>query len=212
MISNKGTSSLINAEMKLSVMRDQRHKCIQRIRRRQFDTLGEIIISDRLDKWGTNALLVDPAYHQNVGDHMLTLGEIEFMRSLGYGKEQPNFLRECTVCQGRGYVGACSLERPEKYADVKLAIWHAGGNWGNLWPHVQKARLETFGPLLKTGKTIIGFPQSLHYDINRSVKVEDDTLKMRLEIADGLGMKDHRELDTVNGMDLAKSRVILTWR
>lgn len=145
---------------------------------------------------------------------MLTLGEIELFRGLGWGKEKPNHFKECSVCQGRFFAEDCEFdEKPEKYREVKLAIWHAGGNWGNLWPHVHKSRLESYSPILKSGKTILGMPQSFHYDLDTNrPQPEVDTLKMRQLIAEGLGMKDHTELDTDAGRELSKSRIILTWR
>jgi hypothetical protein len=54
----------------------QRHECIQAIRKRHVDIFGPMMKTTTQDP----PLLVDPAYHANVGDHMLTLGEIKFIQ------------------------------------------------------------------------------------------------------------------------------------
>lgn len=208
-----GTDDLSSARLKTALMRDGRSTCLQKIRRLQFNTLSDVFNVEPVHRWSHKALLVDGSYHANVGDSLITLGEKEFLTNLGYNRDNATRLYECGVAQGREHSPLChTMEQLEPFREVRLAIWQGGGNWGNLWPRVHQARLETFGNLLRSGKTIVAMPSSLYYEEDGGPTEEMDNLKMRNEIASGLGMADVAELETPEGRALAKSRVVLTWR
>jgi hypothetical protein len=83
-----------------------RHECIRHIRDKHQELLGPLLEpilkvqqrrkqqqqqqksvaqnteEDEVRETTFNVLLVDPAYHTNVGDHMLSLGEIQLIKSL----------------------------------------------------------------------------------------------------------------------------------
>jgi len=174
----------------------KRHECIQKIRERQNKTLAPLIESNTVNR---RALLVDPAYHKNVGDHMLTLGELIFLHRLGYNKES---FSQCNYVQAGSYFPLCEQilehEDPNVVAHSP-ALWHAGGNWGDLWRIVQEARTKSFAKLLQANHTIISMPQSLHFDDSTFERQDTDKIK-----------------DTVDLMfadkKTAPEKLIFTWR
>ena len=109
----------------------RRHTCIQAIRARHHEVFKEYRFDD--DGAKRDALLVDPAYHKNVGDHMLTLGEIRLIEETF--KLSP--IQQCHYRQAQMHVTPCEEVLTQgSSSDRKLgkvAFWHAGGNWGDLW-------------------------------------------------------------------------------
>lgn len=158
----------------------------------------------------TTPLLADPAYHKNVGDHMLTLGELELMKRLGYPTTADV---QCSYLQADKYVQKCpiylKMQVPTK-VNKQAALWHAGGNWGDLWRTVHDIRVkESFGQILRAGYTFVGMPQSLYY--KKDDVAASDTATIKKEIAGALG-KEASYLDTEEGRKEAGARVVLTWR
>lgn len=86
----------------------------------------------------------DPAYHKNVGDHMISLGELEFFQRRGFGSgttrsgSGPGTLGpvlQCNYCQAGPYVTSCAdalAEYEPSQVARQTAVWHGGGNWGDL--------------------------------------------------------------------------------
>jgi exopolysaccharide biosynthesis predicted pyruvyltransferase EpsI len=157
-------------------------------------------------------LLVDPAYHGNVGDHMIALGELEFMKRFGYATESQS---QCHYIQAGGFVPHCSgvidKSNPTRVAQP-LALWHGGGNWGDLWPRIQEPRINSFANLLEKNFTIIGMPQSFHYDDAGLEKREAEQMKSNIAKAMWSRGQDASVLDTKEGRTQSMSRVVLTWR
>jgi len=189
----------------------KRHECIEKIRARHTALLSPLMVADQsLPK--SHILLVDPAYHSNVGDHMITLGELEFMKRMAYDTQQ---VAECHLIQAGGFVPHCNtVLAKENAAEVahQPAIWHGGGNWGDLWRDAQDARIKSFLPLLEKNFTILSMPQSLYYD---DLELDQsDTSNMKANIAKGLWSwdQDASILDTDQGKARAHDRVIFTWR
>ena len=114
---------------------ERRHACIRAIRERQTNVFEQILLGKSRTP---QILLVDPAYHSNVGDHMLTLGELELIQTaLKLPKPQ-----QCHYVQANNFFPVCTttVMRSKENglqkgsAAGKVALWHAGGNWGDLWP------------------------------------------------------------------------------
>jgi len=179
-----------------------RFQCLDAIRKRHHDVLTDIL--DKRNVWGDKILLVDPAYHGNVGDHMLTLGEIEFVKGLKYE------LLQCDLIQGNQFYPNCGDFSEYKRQGAKIALWHAGGNWGDLWRIAQDVRIKTFKDLLAQGFTVIGMPQSLHYESKDLEK--QDVQVMKENIAAGLGLSSPSALNKNPGKKESQSRLIFTWR
>ena len=111
-----------------------RHSCIQAIRDRHQETFKDfLLVGD--DKNGANreVVLVDPAYHKNVGDHMLTLGEIRLIEE-AFKLPRP---QQCHYRQAQNFVAECEevLTQGSSLDPKvgKVALWHGGGNWGDIW-------------------------------------------------------------------------------
>ena len=137
-----------------------RHKCIQQIRQRHNDLLGPYIFrKSQSSTQPSPILLVDPAYHKNVGDSMITLGEMVF-----FAQDQAHEVSQCGYVQHGNFIPHCdqvlSQSNPEQ---SPVAAWHGGGNWGDLWRIAQELRVPSFAELLGNGYSVVGMPQSLFY-------------------------------------------------
>jgi exopolysaccharide biosynthesis predicted pyruvyltransferase EpsI len=216
----------------------QRHECIQAIRKRHVDILGPMITTTpKTTSTQDPPLLVDPAYHSNVGDHMLTLGEIEFLQqTMNLGVPL-----QCHYVQAGGFYRSCTeiiSESSNNHQDRnnKYALWHAGGNWGDLWRDAQDVRIDSFKTLLQHDYTIIGMPQSLYYSAKYLQDVDVQEIKEKIVVGLGIvkeqleqdwggddqfrgGGQDDRPkpinttaLDDPKIRELAHSRVTFTWR
>lgn len=96
------------------------------------------------------ALLQVPA-HKNIGDHLITLGEIHLLSSV---------LRCPLVHIGSDRdLAHQSVSRVPTRANVLL---HGGGNLGDLYPQQQKLRLE-ITRLISRPANVIWMPQSVHF-------------------------------------------------
>ena len=109
----------------------RRHTCIKAIRARHREIFKDYLLGDNgamLD-----VVLVDPAYHKNVGDHMLTLGEI---RLIEQAFKVPH-AQQCHYRQAQNFVKPCEEVLTQGGSpgrkSGKVALWHAGGNWGDIW-------------------------------------------------------------------------------
>lgn len=103
----------------------------------------------------------------------------------------------------------------------RVALWHGGGNWGDLWRTLHPARIRSFEPLLLNQYTIVGMPQSLYYrDVSRA---EEDAHMLWDSIARGLLQPQQGKLSASANLtqalewtdplvQAAKSRVFLCWR
>ena len=71
-------------------------------------------------------LLVDPAYHGNVGDNLISYGQLVLMERLGFNNHT-----ECNIIQSQALSRNC--DNFSHLENGGLAWWHGGGNWGDLW-------------------------------------------------------------------------------
>ena len=107
-----------------------RHMCLQEVRHRQKKVFDDLLGHDMQKDDDLQILLVDPAYHKNVGDHMLTLGELYLIQETL--QQRPP--KQCHYVQAGGFYPICTdMIRGSDRDGTKLALWHAGGNWGDLW-------------------------------------------------------------------------------
>lgn len=217
-------------------MIQNRHQCIYHIRQKHYDVLNRFFHTE--DNNPLNVLLVDPAYHENVGDHMLTLGENYY-----YNNIQTNdaIIEQCSYTQAGSFVEPCRNFTtttglfPNTSIVTKnnktVAMWHAGGNWGNLWRTTHLKRIESFRMILEAGyRRIISMPQSLYYitlkdkTMNKTAEVDKrrDTVRMERSIAVGLGLVPVNKINTTtpqevyrilrNNANIVKDRLVFTWR
>ncbi|KAG7339064.1 polysaccharide pyruvyl transferase [Nitzschia inconspicua] len=149
-----------------------RHRCIERIRQRQKNVIGDIGLSFRnFTTSGQKLWLINPAYDANVGNHMTTLGEIELLRRLGV-----NVTVEMDQCgqSWQDVIPDCETlpwwNKKSYQAGGTLAVLHGGGNWGDIWRRNQDLRIRSLETFLKKNFTIVGMPQSLDYQSNKLKK------------------------------------------
>jgi exopolysaccharide biosynthesis predicted pyruvyltransferase EpsI len=135
-----------------------------------------------------NVLLVDPAYHANVGDHMLTLGELEFLQR---PMQQPTPIDQCYYVQAGGFYPVCTDVYTDSTDQPKLALWHAGGNWGDLWRVAQEVRMPSFRTILQHHYRLLAMPQSLFY-LDPDLK-QKDSVTIKEKVALGLGLATEPE-------------------
>lgn len=134
-----------------------RHKCLASIRHRQeallrkyFDTAESIIY-------------IDPAYHHNVGDTLITQGTLKFM---GTDKN----ITQCSYIQADGHsFPPCNEVIREFSAKPNvLAVWQGGGNWGDLYPFHHRKRIQSIPLLLDAGFNVLAMPSSYFYKDRRA--------------------------------------------
>lgn len=218
----------------LNVTGNIRHACLQEIRNSRHSFYLSYI------KDAHHILLVDPAYHSNVGDHMITIAELTLLQSLS---TTTTTLSQCSYVQAHDFVPSCDviLQQEVNYPDQivqtytlsssssssssstnkrnmsalyqnKIALWHGGGNFGNLWSTAQQARIQSIVRLLQANYTIIGMPNSWFYT-NEQIE-SNDIRKLRYNIILGLGL-DATNVDTITDVQLSNavsSRIVWTWR
>lgn len=171
----------INHNTDNTVSIDKWHYCLKSIQKRILQTFS--------DKFTDKSLIKHPAYHENVGDNMLNYGEFVLMDYFSRNNT------ECGVFQSMRKNVYCG--RFGGFKDNSLAMWQAGGNWGDLWG-INMHRIRSFLPMLQKNITIFGMPQSLHYNNNDLKQKEADELKKIIE----------QTIGTVQ----SKHQIVLTWR
>jgi exopolysaccharide biosynthesis predicted pyruvyltransferase EpsI len=167
-----------------------RHYCISKIRQEHDTTIGGLIRSSSgagNSHEDEDALLLDPAYHFNLGDTLLTLGTERFLHDLD--------LADTPQCL---YVNSPLMKQLPKCSTTimtskTIALLQAGGNWGDLYTMPQRKRLPSIGQLLRHNVTVIGMPQSFYYQKEHNAWIDAKKLK--------------RYVGTTQ-----KDKVILTWR
>ena len=205
----------------------KRHLCIAKIRRHQVDVLSPLILGQDPPKRQpphNYLMIVDPSYHANVGDTMLSLGELTFASRLGFANEQ---MIQCHYAQAGKHFYPCEetlqnqsslfWDQPNNPGIINpplppVAMWQAGGNWGDVWRVAQPKRIQSMTQILSTNHTLIGMPQSLVYESPQ--KGDADAQKMRDNILQGIygNRPDPSILDTKAGLETVQSRVYFTWR
>ena len=103
-------------------------------------------------------LLVDPAYHSNVGDTLISYGELALIERMGFKNHT-----ECHIAQSLGRSKACGDF--QQFEDNSLALWQGSGGWGDLWERetITMRRPKTFVQMIKKNMTVISMPSSLFY-------------------------------------------------
>ena len=210
-----------------------RWHCLQHIRQRQDDVLFSQT-KNILGSMDGAAVLVDPAYHANVGDHMISVAEQVYLQRHHLQPPPPNTessssstemriprIDECSYFQAGPWAEPCSdvLTRTTTTTttDPKFAFWHGGGNWGDLWDTIHDVRTTSMTLLLQQNYTILGMPQSLYFQ--SPVKEQQNANDFRQAVAAGLGLSSSTTTTNNNNKNddatlrrALQGRLILTWR
>lgn len=124
--------------------------------------------------------LIDFPNYANVGDSAIWLGQIAFLtREL---QTTPSY-----VCS-TGTFSAPALRA--KAPDGPILI-NGGGNFGTLWPHHQKARLNAMRAF--PGRPIIQLPQSIHFDGEAAIAETADAIRQHGAFT--MLVRDHKSFD-----------------
>lgn len=99
-------------------------------------------------------VLLDVPLHTNVGDSLITLGELRLLRMMNNGSSPP-----ARHVGSRNDALDATLERVPDGANVLL---QGGGNFGDVWPRSHIYRLETTRRLSRRA-SVIWLPQSLWF-------------------------------------------------
>ena len=167
--------------------------CITGIRRRHLDELKDVFVQPRFHE--LPILLVDPAQHSNLGDILLVHGEKQFLTSVGWGERS---VHECGFQNDRAGPLCPDILKAAAPGAYKLALWHAGGNWGDIWRETHLRRMRFMRNLLDAQLTFVSMPQSMHYH-NTSI-AEHEARTIRDSAA------------TVGGPSESRKRLIFLWR
>ena len=139
-------------------------------------------------------LLVDPAFHSNYGDTLISYGEKVLIERLGFKNST-----ECGIRASMNKNQACqNFSTFENGPGV--AFWHGGGNWGDLWGYKKHLRrMETMIELVLKGYNVIGMTQSLYY--KNPGRAVGDAIKWGNALLQAKVTKD-----------MSRSMITLAWR
>lgn len=84
----------------------------------------------------------------------MAYGEVCLLHAIG-----KNYT-ECGILQSGKKNEKCSVSH---YTSSDVALWHAGGNWGDIWSAPHNARLASFREMQSQNISVLGMPQSLNY-------------------------------------------------
>ena len=137
--------------------------CIHDIQENIMDSVRKNLAPENV-KSGIPLLMVDPAYHANLGDVLISYGEKVLIERLGFMNHT-----ECGIASSVGKNHKCKAgENGTWFQSFQngpgVAFWHGGGNWGDLYFNPPNpVRMQTITELALKGYNVIGMPQSLHY-------------------------------------------------
>lgn len=115
------------------------------------------------------AVLFGCPIHNNLGDHLITLGELKYLEELGFDK---------TIVQIPKQVYWIYKERIKKGITLKTKIFINGGGWlGDLWPE-DDFFMQDIVNTFKNNRIII-FPQTVYYEGKQGVL---DTKKKAIQV------------------------------
>jgi len=169
---------------------DKWYKCMQEINARLVDIAKPYLANPYFRE--TKILFIDPSEHGNIGDTTMCFGTYKLLAKFGIDELQ---ITRCSLAQS--YSSArCT---PALYASHRLAIWHGGGNWGDLWHSMHQSRMTSFKAIAASNATLLGFPQSYYYK-NPSVE-QSDTRHIRTNLFSGGASEES-----------VRSRFVFMWR
>ena len=125
-------------------------------------------VLDNLLPVKSSVALLDFPNNTNVGDSLIWLGEIAYLRSRGISLSY--------VCDVKNYNKNNLMKSLEAgQSNHPIILLNGGGNFGTLWPEVQTFRKRVLNDF--AGIPIIQLPQSLHFDNDSELKDTADFIK-----------------------------------
>lgn len=165
------------AELEFGFQELQRMKCLRTVQERVRGDYREIF-----EKYSGGVALIDVAMHTNLGDNILWRGAVSLLASMGISPglvcahSQPSWTehidKQFPKCEYQDIIDVVK--------DKGLVLFHAGGNWGDLYRFVQSSRLKLLKQLnddaVVMGFGILQLPQSIHFTPNSAHSAKDDEL------------------------------------
>ena len=149
------------------ISKTQRFKCLVEIQDEIVSTFKGFLSGNEVIGYA------DPAANNNLGDQLLWAGSNKlFMR---FGKHP---ILHCGGSQTKNIITPClnmADEIKKTLGDGKGILWYnPGGNWGNLYRHVQDGRLGVWKMAHDLGIPFISGPQSICYQGEAKATYKDD--------------------------------------
>lgn len=137
---------------------NENHQIIANLQTQARNILNTIIPNN------AHIILVDYPHHPNVGDSLIWLGEIAYLKSKG--------LKPSYVCDYKNYNPNAIRKILNKNSIILI---HGGGNFGDIWEHLHNFKLQVLQdfPLIK----VIQMPQSIYFENNQNVVKTADAIK-----------------------------------
>lgn len=155
-----------------------RMQCLRSVQERLRSAFEPIF-----DKYPGGVALVDVALHSNLGDNILWRGAVSLLASFGISPalvcyhSQPGWLKAIDKKAKK-----CTKEDIMNAVEGNgLVLFHAGGNWGDLYRPVQEKRIELLQELGVAAKTanfgIVQLPQSIYYSDTALLKQDKSVIE-----------------------------------
>ena len=137
----------------------------------------------------------DPAANGNLGDQLLWAGSNKLFERFGKhpvlycgGSQTKDFIKPCSSDAAKAEIKEKLLDTPEK----GILWYNPGGNWGNLYRHVQVARFSVWEYASSLGIPFVSGPQSIYYlENSHAVKNDADYIKTIASKSDLLTFRQH---------------------
>lgn len=121
-------------------------------------------VLDALIPEGAEVVLLDYPHYSNVGDSLIWLGEMAYLKSRNAKLRY--------VCQIENY----SLQDVKKSCGKDtIILLNGGGNFGTLWPHLHAFRLQAMHDF--PHHRIIQLPQTIHFEQDNSLLKTEEAIR-----------------------------------
>ena len=132
----------------------------------------------------------DPAANHNLGDQLLWAGSNKLFQRFG-----KRAAIHCGVSQSKNLVSSC-LDKKDDLIKVLgdkkgLIYFNPGGNWGDMYRHVQKARFDVWKFAHENGIKFISGPQSIFYSGKGKSAARDTEFISQMSGKDLLTFRQH---------------------
>ncbi len=121
-------------------------------------------VLDALIPDSAHIILLDYPHYPNVGDSLIWLGEIAYLKSRG--------LKPSYVCDCHNFSSAIIKKIISKNSIILI---NGGGNFGDLWSHLHDFRLQILRDFPQT--PIIQLPQTIHFKDEQNILETAEAIK-----------------------------------
>jgi exopolysaccharide biosynthesis predicted pyruvyltransferase EpsI/O-antigen/teichoic acid export membrane protein len=123
-------------------------------------------VLDAIISKDAHVILLDYPNNTNVGDSLIWLGEIAYLRSRG--------LNPAYVCDSKNYN---ALNIKKILNKNSMILMHGGGNFGTMWKEIHAFRLRVLRDFPQV--PIVQMPQTIHFDNESKVSEIAEIIKVQ---------------------------------